>query len=72
MAIHANLLEMESLLLEVRASNQRAIQVYDTFGFAYIGRRKGYYPSTQSQREDALVMRLMLRDLISSVNHPIT
>ncbi len=39
--------------LEVRASNQAAIALYDRLGLAVIGRRKGYYADT---KEDALVM----------------
>ncbi|MGZ5199283.1 MAG: ribosomal protein S18-alanine N-acetyltransferase [Telluria sp.] len=51
---------MESMLLEVRPSNERAQQVYLTYGFTEIGRRKGYYPAHEGQREDAIVMRLAL------------
>ncbi len=46
--------------LEVRASNVRARQVYTRFGFCQAGLRKSYYPSSQGQREDAMVMRLPL------------
>jgi len=46
-----------SILLEVRAGNQRAIEVYLKGGFEEIGRRKGYYPALGDQREDAIVMR---------------
>jgi ribosomal-protein-alanine N-acetyltransferase len=48
----------ESVLLEVRPSNERALAVYTRFGFAEIGRRKGYYPAHEGKREDAIVMRL--------------
>ncbi|MFL6672964.1 MAG: ribosomal protein S18-alanine N-acetyltransferase [Massilia sp.] len=51
---------MESILLEVRPSNQGALQVYKHYGFAEIGRRKGYYPAHEGQREDAIVMRYTL------------
>lgn len=47
-----------SLLLEVRASNHRAIRLYERFGFTLIGRRRNYYPARHQGREDALVMRL--------------
>ncbi|WP_370660181.1 ribosomal protein S18-alanine N-acetyltransferase [Massilia glaciei] len=50
----------ESLLLEVRPSNQRALDVYLKYGFTEIGRRKGYYPAHDGQREDAIVMRCVL------------
>jgi ribosomal-protein-alanine N-acetyltransferase len=51
---------MESILLEVRPSNERALAVYKKYGFAEIGRRKGYYPAHEGQREDAIVMRFVL------------
>jgi ribosomal-protein-alanine N-acetyltransferase len=43
--------------LEVRPSNVAARRLYETLGFAYVGRRPGYYADTG---EDAL---LMSRDL---------
>ena len=39
--------------LEVRESNEAAQALYADFGFLVVGRRKGYYPSTN---EDALLM----------------
>lgn len=54
---------MESVLLEVRPSNVRAIGLYRKLGFTQIGLRKGYYPNSAIEgesREDALVMRLEL------------
>jgi ribosomal-protein-alanine N-acetyltransferase len=53
-------LPVESILLEVRPSNVRALKVYGQYGFAEIGRRKGYYPAHNGQREDAIVMRFAL------------
>jgi [ribosomal protein S18]-alanine N-acetyltransferase len=52
--------EMQSLLLEVRPSNQRALSVYQKAGFTTIGSRKNYYPAPDNGREDALVMKLEL------------
>lgn len=49
--------QFSSVLLEVRVSNQQAIDVYHHCGFLEIGRRKAYYPSANSSREDAIVMR---------------
>lgn len=49
--------EMESVLLEVRPTNEPAVELYKKSGFKTIGVRKGYYVDT---KEDALVMRLML------------
>jgi len=43
------------LYLEVRPSNTRAIGLYESLGFALIGRRPAYYPAPGG-REDALVM----------------
>lgn len=48
---------LSGLLLEVRPSNQRAIHLYERFGFVSIGRRKNYYPARHRSREDAIVMR---------------
>ncbi|HEY0491048.1 MAG TPA: ribosomal protein S18-alanine N-acetyltransferase [Telluria sp.] len=56
----ARSLGMESVLLEVRPSNLRALKVYEQYGFTEIGRRKAYYPDHNGQREDAIVMRLVL------------
>ena len=53
-------LGMESVLLEVRPSNTRALQIYERYGFKQIGRRKGYYPAANQQREDAVVMRFQV------------
>ncbi len=44
-----------TLLLEVRPSNAKALELYRHFGFAQIGVRRGYYPAEQG-REDALVL----------------
>ncbi len=46
-----------SVFLEVRPSNHRAIRMYETLGFACVGRRPNYYPAQQG-REDALIMVL--------------
>ncbi len=48
------------LWLEVRVSNQRALQIYETHGYRRVGQRKGYYPAQNGQREDAVVMSLAL------------
>jgi ribosomal-protein-alanine N-acetyltransferase len=44
-----------TLVLEVRPSNQRALELYRHFGFQQIGVRRGYYPAEKG-REDALVL----------------
>lgn len=48
-----------SVFLEVRSSNYRALNLYHKFGFNEIGTRKGYYPAHRG-REDALVLALQL------------
>jgi len=48
------------LWLEVRESNQRALQVYERHGFRRVGLRKDYYPADRLQREHAVVMSLNL------------
>ena len=52
--------KMQSILLEVRPSNPRALAFYQHVGFEQIGIRKNYYPSIGATREDAIVMRLMI------------
>ena len=51
----------QSIWLEVRDSNIRARAVYEALGFEVIRRRKDYYPAGAGQREDAWVMRYLLR-----------
>lgn len=53
-------LQMESILLEVRPSNLRALKIYRRYGYVEIGRRKDYYPAHNGMREDAIVMRFTL------------
>jgi ribosomal-protein-alanine N-acetyltransferase len=48
------------LWLEVRQSNQRALQVYERYGFKQVSIRKDYYPAGRQQREHAVVMSLKL------------
>jgi ribosomal-protein-alanine N-acetyltransferase len=42
--------------LEVRKSNERAISLYEQYGFRRMGVRKAYYPLDGLKREDAIVM----------------
>ena len=42
------------LTLEVRASNEEAIALYQKLGFVQVGRRPNYY---RNPREDALILR---------------
>ena len=50
----------QSIWLEVRESNARAIHVYEQHGFRAVGLRKDYYPAEGGLREHALVMCRML------------
>jgi len=54
----ASSLGAEMVSLEVRASNQAAVKLYESFGFGVTGRKTGYYQDTG---EDALFM--ILEDL---------
>jgi [ribosomal protein S18]-alanine N-acetyltransferase len=53
-----------TLLLEVRPSNERALDLYRHFGFRQIGVRRGYYPA-DGGREDALVMTHSLEEVMA-------
>ena len=58
----ARTLGARMLLLEVRPSNERALQLYKHFGFVRIGVRKAYYPAHEG-REDALVLTHALAEV---------
>ena len=47
----------ESLTLEVRASNESAIALYEKLGFEQVGLRKNYY---RNPKENALILRKVL------------
>ncbi len=53
----------ETMFLEVRPSNQGAINLYNKLGFNEVGLRKGYYPAENGQREDAVILALELVSL---------
>ena len=48
---------IETIYLEVRASNTQALELYERFGFSQVGVRERYY---DKPKEDALVMRPVL------------
>ena len=50
---------LQTVWLEVRASNFPALELYRRFGFTQVGLRRGYYPARQG-REDAVLMSLPL------------
>ena len=49
--------DVQTVFLEVRSSNEAALELYRALGFAESGRRKGYYADPP---EDALVFRIQL------------
>jgi len=51
--------EIVTLWLEVRASNSKAIALYESLGFNEVSVRRNYYPAAQG-REDAIMMALIL------------
>ena len=51
-------LQLSFVTLEVRESNAPAIALYERFGFAPVGRRKGYY---DAPKEDAILMTRFLK-----------
>ncbi len=54
----ADELRLSFVTLEVRESNAPAIALYERFGFAPVGRRKGYY---DAPKEDAILMTTYLK-----------
>ena len=48
----------DNIFLEVRQSNDKAIRLYEKFGFIEHGVRRGYYPLDGKQREDAVLMAM--------------
>ncbi len=50
----------DTLFLEVRPSNDAAVELYRTAGFVEVGTRHDYYPSHGFRREDATVFALPL------------
>lgn len=61
LALWSRARQAQWLWLEVRVGNTRALQVYERYGFRRVGVRKGYYPVTPQQREDAVVMSYKLK-----------
>lgn len=50
---------VREIFLEVRKSNTKAQELYKTFGFSEVGRRKNYY---LEPLEDALVMKKIINE----------
>ncbi|MGD2046070.1 MAG: ribosomal protein S18-alanine N-acetyltransferase [Gemmatimonadota bacterium] len=48
---------IETLFLEVRVSNERALELYERLGFSDVGLRRGYY---DDPKEDARIMKVTL------------
>lgn len=62
----ATAFECAEVMLECRVDNVRAQKLYERFGFAPIGFRRGYY---QPGNVDALVMRLTIDPASEEKNH---
>ena len=58
--VHAVSAGAASLWLEVRPSNVNAIALYESAGFAQVGKRPNYYPAPGGMREDALLLKQFL------------
>ena len=56
----ARALGKQRVVLEVRASNVAAIELYRLMGFIEIGLRRDYYLKANNLREDAIMMGLAL------------
>lgn len=68
----ARMRQARQLFLEVRESNQVAINLYATMGFKIVGMRKNYYPTPADPaqqrlagREHALLMSLVLTESLT-------
>ncbi len=59
--LYARRVKVKTAFLEVRRSNNRAVEFYSRIGFSEVGLRKGYYPAHEN-REDAIVMAFELRN----------
>lgn len=60
---HVKKKRADSIFLEVRRSNTRALSLYQKEGFHIIGERKQYYPSEQGadKREDAVLLAYQIK-----------
>lgn len=58
---HARASAAAWIWLEVRPSNGRARALYARWGFEEVGVRRDYYPDGGGRREDALVLRCLVR-----------
>jgi ribosomal-protein-alanine N-acetyltransferase len=63
--MRAGLLGAGVMFLEVRPNNKVALALYESLGFAQVGRRPDYYPG-ELGREDALVLALDIESLANS------
>lgn len=60
--------KIDTLFLEVRASNQAAIALYSSLDYNEVGQRHNYYPA-QNGRENAIIMAKILNSLFDIENH---
>ncbi|RKZ33928.1 MAG: ribosomal-protein-alanine N-acetyltransferase [Gammaproteobacteria bacterium] len=58
----------DTMMLEVRSSNQAACQLYRDSGFVEVGVRQRYYPDAEG-REDGLILARSLELSVAAFNH---
>ena len=51
---------IQTLWLEVRESNKKAINLYEKLNFNEVDIRKNYYPTPEGKRENAVIMAAYL------------
>lgn len=51
-----------TILLEVRPSNNIALSLYNKLGFVHVGVREAYYDDGQGDKEDAWVLRKVVKE----------
>ena len=55
-------LDVDTVLLEVRASNKNAIGLYCNFGFNEIGVRKNYYPAKHGKEDAIMFAKVLIKE----------
>ena len=54
--------KINKIFLEVRITNHVAINIYKKYGFKQVSIRSKYYPKSNGQYEDALVLCVLLKE----------
>lgn len=69
LCVRANALGVERVFLEVRPSNDAAINLYRSAGFEQIGVRPSYYQAVGG-REDAVIFAAIVADALREIDAP--